>query len=227
MADRSKFFFLDKRNRVVCYPVAGLMELRGLFDRIDVDRSGTLDFETFESFARKMKCTALGNSLAIVALFPEIHPWHQGVFLHRLKTMLRQRGPLTFADFLRLGHPEASGRVLQQLQEVVHELVDRRDNASLRAAKQHARKFLKEEERRQAAWVDKMWERWDVDGTGVVHQQDFKLALQNIGASVEEADVFIAEMDHNEGNVISKENFSAWWSNTYLLENPSILHSCA
>ncbi|KAK3281550.1 hypothetical protein CYMTET_10662 [Cymbomonas tetramitiformis] len=211
--------YIGNDGRENFHSVSETLKLHELFSAIDTDGNGTVDIEEVENLARSRTFGDNLGSVTIAAFFARESTNRTEIrksFLQNVQSTLRVKSSLTFSDFLRLAHPEADDEVIQKMQDALGKHLGRKNAAKLSRAQDRWQKVCDEELARQTAWVNSMWKIWDQDGNGELDKMEFKVVVEELGASDSETEQYFADIDVNEHGVITKEEFAKWWASIQL-----------
>ncbi|KAK3253567.1 hypothetical protein CYMTET_37190 [Cymbomonas tetramitiformis] len=207
MAQKKDIWYQDKTGKKRCTTMAHLRKLHKFFRKLDADGSGDIDMEEIEDYISRTYSTD-SPALTLATVF-ELPTEKLASTLAKIEELAKNQTPITVEKFLELAHPLAPTRaVLLMTQAVLDEWEaqkppSRHQEEVVESKSKHLKK--------QTAWVNSMWSRWDADGSGELDAKELKSVLQDIGASVEESDKYFREIDIDGSGFISKEEFLEWW----------------
>lgn len=194
--------------------VSDIRYLREYFDDLDLNGNGTVDFEEIEQAMNRENIKGpqdvsleshgardiTGTSKKAASAAWGFQNGGAGL----VKTLADQmhnseaETEFTFKDVLRIVYPDATGAILQEMEDAVH--VEKKVEEVREISEEELDSF------------DQMWALWDGDHSGELDKAELRVALRELGVDDDEDFEDLYEtLDEDNNGTISQSEFMHWW----------------
>ncbi|KAK3281645.1 hypothetical protein CYMTET_10576 [Cymbomonas tetramitiformis] len=209
-------WYIDKKTHLRRFAsMASLNKLYSTFQQVDYDRSASIDAAELERYvSHRFKTSSACGAMALFGCGTDALKGKKLQEAHqKLEYLFQVPGAeMSFKDLLELAYPDADGSAIKHMHEAVtQDKIQSRDEEEAKQAKETMEQSNLLEAKKQARWVDEMWQIWDADGSGELDEEELGVVLQELGANTDDLQKWMQEIDVDESGLISKEEFTEWW----------------